>query len=58
MESALADSAPESAAAAQQLLTRAKAMTPGPDMALTLLAADALITLSCELVATDHAAEA
>ena len=49
MESALVSSVPGLPLAAQDLAARANAMAASPDTALTLLAADALITLSCEM---------
>ena len=49
MESALASSTGELPKAAGDLAARAKSMEASRDAALTLLTADALVTLACEL---------
>ncbi len=49
MEAAQASSVPELRKAARDLVAHAKSMETGRDAALTLLTADALATLACEL---------
>ena len=49
MEQARASSVPELRKNADHLVARANAMEANRDAALTLLTADALVTLACEL---------
>ncbi len=63
VESSISSTAPSSPlpaplmAAAESLLQEAKSAVPTRDKAVTLLAADALVTLACELVAAENPLE-